>query len=170
MSYIPSYEYIAGFIDGEGHIRLSRRKNKHYISGVIGITNTNKAILESIQSVIGGKIEYNKPAKAHWKPGYVLKITGKKVLEVLDKVYPYLIIKKQQAKTVQDFYAFKACFSTMERTMLIDSYRTLRPEIIATELIFFNRIADLNRKGVVEVKKDGEKDWIERQEEKEIQI
>ncbi len=48
--------YIAGFFDGEGCVRIKRANqggNSYYITATI--TNSNKAILEYIKDIFGGK-------------------------------------------------------------------------------------------------------------------
>ena len=67
--------YVAGFFDGEGHISIrsrakqSKRSQHHQI--LAGITNTNKDLLDWIQSVFGGSIHpkrrYSKNHSQAWE-------------------------------------------------------------------------------------------------------
>jgi len=98
-----SYEYIAGFLDGEGSIGIHRDRQRNKYGGfryklVVTLTNTNRKVLELIQNKIGGKIyELSSNRKTTQKPRYVLQLRRKEAEETLKKLLPFLIVKKQQA-------------------------------------------------------------------------
>jgi len=77
--------YIAGMVDGEGTITVSRNKD-------LRIYNNNLAMLSVIQVFAGGKISPNGTP-----PGLVLSFRLEEKKWLLPQIIPYLIIKKQKA-------------------------------------------------------------------------
>jgi hypothetical protein len=105
-----SNKYIAGFVDGEGHISVVRRiksgRNGFNYAPVIMITNTNKKVLELIRENIGGRLIESISITSYTDRDKIFRITINKselVVDVLNKIIPYLIIKKEQAILVRDF-------------------------------------------------------------------
>lgn len=101
---IVSTEYLAGFIDAEGSLMLSKAKkvirwNPAY-SVKVYVDNTNKAILEEIQRSYQGTITTQPARKAAWKPGYKLVWTGRRAERLLSLVEPHLHVKRSHAKTL----------------------------------------------------------------------
>lgn len=104
--------YIAGFVDGEGCLNIiisSRRRLEKMgtfamcFCAALTIVNTNFEIINWLKNKIGGTCVKHKVYNIHHKPCYHLKITSKPILlGLLEKIYPYLIVKKEQAKVVID--------------------------------------------------------------------
>jgi len=97
--------YLAGFIDGEGSIGISRR-DKTYRT-FCHITNTNKKVLEMIKEMLGfGYLKTRKESKEHFGEKQVYELNFDKNImtrKLLKLVYPYLIIKKIQAEIVLNY-------------------------------------------------------------------
>lgn len=104
-------EYLAGLIDGDGWIGIqkvssSKRKQKATAySPMISITLTaQKELLQRIQAKYGGSIYTKKPYKTNHKVAYCWQLCGNTKIEtLLTEVYPFLVLKKQQADIVLDF-------------------------------------------------------------------
>ena len=100
--------YIAGFIDGEGQISIHRSIHKTgYISftPLFRVTNTNKEIiiwLTKILEIQRNFYEINKHNK-NWKLIYDIGKQGFAVYPVLERIYPFLKVKKEQAELVMRF-------------------------------------------------------------------
>jgi len=96
-----SLSYIAGLFDGEGWIRTQvrpRGKGKgHGLILQIGISNTNKEVLNWIQSIIGGRVkEVNNKRQT---PCFQWEVTDRQSIKVIiASLYPYLRIKQNRAK------------------------------------------------------------------------
>ena len=93
-------QYIAGLFDGEGGIYITQKIDKRFSKGILvrnircQVANTHKGVLINLQKIFGGTIRL----KNH-KRGFTWEIAGQKnVLDFLNKIYPYLIIKKEQVK------------------------------------------------------------------------
>jgi hypothetical protein len=98
--------YIAGLVDGEGTITLSRKHAGESRQLLISISNTEKGILEFALHRIGaGKITRKKVAKAHHTPSLTFAIWNRQALEVLVQIQPFLrSYKRGRADLVQREY------------------------------------------------------------------
>jgi len=98
-------EYIAGFFDGEGMVRINKTKIKDtaYYSLQCVVVNTNITPLLSIQAKYGGTIAGRKKYKDNWNIAYRWRVTSKDAERFLKSIYPHLIIKKEQAQIGIDF-------------------------------------------------------------------
>ena len=98
-----SIEYLAGLVDGEGHIRLTTSNKGKYrkLYPRLQVTNTYKPIIEELQVQYGGGIRHsvhkNKP---HWKDKYDWVLDGDKARNMLEELIPYLKIKRRNAMDV----------------------------------------------------------------------
>jgi hypothetical protein len=93
--------YLAGIIDGEGSITLTRMHSKEFRRPCISIASTDLELLCYINSFVGGRINYKKnyfPDKH--KNSYTLIIKKKEtVMFVLSKILPYLRIERKIKRT-----------------------------------------------------------------------
>ena len=97
-----SPQYIAGFLDGEGHVTILRRNQytKYPSYGLhVGFTNRDLRVLQAIQSVYGGNLFAKKRRSSLHSVAYELRV-GKRedVKRLLVDILPYLIIKREQAE------------------------------------------------------------------------
>ncbi|PAE25617.1 MULTISPECIES: LAGLIDADG family homing endonuclease [Bacillaceae] len=94
--------YIAGIIDGEGTITLTRMHAREHRRPCITIASTDKELLVYIQTLTGGTIINKK----NYKPGihknsFSLNIKQKeKVMSVLKQVSPYLRVDKKRNRAL----------------------------------------------------------------------
>ncbi len=107
--------YLAGFLDGEGGIQITRttRKDREYTIALhpcVYFTNTNHEAIHSIRSWLSaGCIVVAKQKQGHHKPTFNLHITGtKNIIELLARLRPYLIIKTERADTMTRFCKSRA--------------------------------------------------------------
>ena len=98
--------YIAGLIDGEGTITLSRRHANEHRQLVISISNTERSLLNFVLEVAGaGKITTKRTSKEHHSPGFAYAISNRQGLSLLSQVAPYLrSYKRLRACLVLDHY------------------------------------------------------------------
>ena len=95
--------YIAGFVDGEGHILILSANTGTSFVAQLGISNTNVEILEWIQEIFGGYI-YDKQKVKGRKQGYQIRWNRRnRVKEILTLLLPYLKVKRAQAEVVIEF-------------------------------------------------------------------
>ncbi|WP_261134255.1 LAGLIDADG family homing endonuclease [Bacillus sp. Marseille-Q3570] len=94
--------YLAGIIDGEGSITLTRMHEKEHRRPCVTIPSTDKELLDYIKTLINGSIT----KKKNYNPGihkdsFTLNIKKKKdVFYVLQNITPYLRIKKKKLRAI----------------------------------------------------------------------
>jgi len=104
--------YIAGLVDGEGCIAITRRKikrlstNNWYYEPQVIVANTDKRMVDFLAGLYQGWIATPKKLKYYYKQGYHWKITGDNMRQLLRDVLPHLVIKKKQAELILSFPAY----------------------------------------------------------------
>ncbi len=94
--------YIAGIIDGEGTITLTRMHEKEHRRPTITIASTDKELLVYVQSLIGGVIinKKNYRPEVH-KSSYTLSIKNKfEVLSTLKQIHPFIRIDRKRIRAL----------------------------------------------------------------------
>jgi hypothetical protein len=102
--------WAAGFIDGEGCIRITRSNGKSGRSVFIevSVTQSSRELLDLFKDRWGGYIiHYKKGFKSSYtkREMFQYKIVARGATKLLEDVYPFLIGKKQQAKYTRAFSA-----------------------------------------------------------------
>jgi len=83
--------YIAGIIDGEGTISLSRKHKSDNRQLVISISNTERQLLDYVIQIVGaGKLTNKKTSKDMHTPSFTYSITNRQALDLLEQIKPYL--------------------------------------------------------------------------------
>lgn len=102
--------YLAGIIDGEGHISINRnkscpqrRKNPRYQAEVT-VVNTDIRLMEYLVEYIGGSFYKRKKSKEWHKDTYQWKVTSTTARELCKRLLPYLLLKKGQAECIIRLY------------------------------------------------------------------
>lgn len=103
--------WLACAIDGEGWIGLTRNPGNKQYRTRIELANTNLQFTQRAYEITGkGSISIDRERKIirGWNPVYMWRI-GKMsdCLEILNEIYPYLIIKKEKAQRVLLFLKFR---------------------------------------------------------------
>lgn len=94
-----SYEYLSGLLDGEGTITLSKKGQRY--SPRVSIAQSNQSYLEIIQDFMGGVGGvYHQKGSGCWSWVVAAKAD---VVSVLDKLEPFLILKRSQSILVREF-------------------------------------------------------------------
>jgi hypothetical protein len=99
--------YIAGLLDGDGCIRIGYAEYKptqnrtYYLS--VQITNNYLPVLEQIQGIYKGSIHRQRRAKETHTDTFMWKIGSKRAGKFLRDIYPFFIIKKEQAALALEF-------------------------------------------------------------------
>jgi len=102
--------YLAGFLDGEGSIGLSKRLGSEgkvfrvprYVL-LVRAGNTHLSPLEALQNTFGGtvRLRYFNGTR---KDLYGWTCTGERGFRVLKKLSPYLKVKSEQARLGMEFW------------------------------------------------------------------
>ena len=76
--------YLAGLIDGEGTVTLSRRNRNKHRGLVVTISNTEMILLKHVQTITGvGKITNKRIAQPIHTPSYTYQVTNRQALGLL---------------------------------------------------------------------------------------
>jgi len=149
--------YIAGFIDGEGYFGILKNRcrtggrREDYYTAVLKIGNTDKDIIYWLKNSFGGTIWIRDADDTH-KTVYQWTLETKKLVPFIDKIYPYLKIKKKQAELLRE----------LRKTININSYhfptreaknggkfvsKTLNVDIVKKREELYEEIRKLNKRG-----------------------
>lgn len=101
--------YIAGIIDGDGHISITRNVSKTCKRGYrhriqIAVTNSDLRLIRRLKNWFGGHIQKIQRPQIYRKQCYTWKLWAvNEQLDFLRLVKPQLFIKKSRAKICIDF-------------------------------------------------------------------
>ena len=98
--------YIAGLIDGEGTVTLTRKHKNEYRQLCISISSTEKYLLKYVLDTTGvGKITNKKTSLAKHSASFAYAVYNRQALRLLHKVAPYLkTYKKKRADLILNNY------------------------------------------------------------------
>jgi LAGLIDADG DNA endonuclease family protein len=98
--------WLAGLVDGEGHIRLDDPNKTGRLYLRICLVNTNYELLERVNEVVGaGTIHTRKKGQEHHKDSWAWQIGGKAAEQVLGQILPWLIVKREKAVEALTYYS-----------------------------------------------------------------
>jgi len=90
--------YLAGLIDGEGTVTLSRRHRNDQRQLVVSIANTERRLLEwTLDTVGAGKITGKRISSPLHSPSFTYSIANRQALQLLEQIAPYLGHTKPRA-------------------------------------------------------------------------
>ncbi len=95
--------YLAGIIDGEGHIEIhcDNRIPSFYLR--IIVVSTSEELMFWLKEKFGGHYYPRTWNELTRKQCYAWQVSTKQSEEMLKKIFPFLIIKKRQAKLALEF-------------------------------------------------------------------
>ncbi len=102
--------YIAGIIDGEGCISMSKIKtrNSFSIKKRIMVANSNLLLIDWLHKTTGvGTVNEHcngRNTQNGWKKQHIWYLTSKTGVELIHQIMPYLILKKQQAELFTEMF------------------------------------------------------------------
>lgn len=104
--------WLAGVIDGEGSIFLSKVIGANYRRGFfyrpqLAVSNSNRSLLVRVAEIIGeGTVQLAKKELGYWKTRWMYAAVSGVLREILPQILPYLIIKRAQAETMLQFFSY----------------------------------------------------------------
>ena len=102
--------YLAGIIDGEGTITLTKTHRGENRRPVVSISSTELPLLLYVRSVIGaGRITNKRRAKRHHSPSFAYTLFSRQALTLLARLSRYLrTYKSERARLLLDEYVLVA--------------------------------------------------------------
>lgn len=105
---LPGIEaaYIAGLVDGEGTIALTRKYRLQNRLLTLSISSTEPAMLKFVFRTIGaGRITSKRTYQPNHSPSYTYAVSNRQALDVIGQIFPYLrSYKLKRAKLVLNEY------------------------------------------------------------------
>jgi hypothetical protein len=142
-----TYAYLAGLIDGDGHIAIVNRgenaSNGYRVK--LCIYNCNSKIIKLLQKTIGGKIRSNKINKKRpkWRDCIEYSCQDNRAADLIRNIQPFLIIKKEQAEialtAIDTKNTYNKALGRWHPELKIKQYSKLK--------ILKNKINELNIRG-----------------------
>ena len=88
--------YIAGIIDGEGTISLTRRHKNENRQLEISVSNTEMNLLDYLLKTIGtGRITRKRTYSDKHTPSATYQVSNRQALSLLEQIQPFLLTYKQ---------------------------------------------------------------------------
>lgn len=144
----PSAKYVAGFIDGEGSLMITKARVANCRSPQyrprVSVANTNRSVLAVIQRSYGGILARQPARKPSWNDAYQLIWTDGRIEPLLSAVGRHLRIKAKQARILIEFIRHQR---TDKRARKGRRNFSLSAEALAFRESLRGRIKKLNRKG-----------------------
>jgi len=137
---IAQAAYIAGLLDGEGYVGVTRKINTHYTSYAVHvtITMTNLKVINWLKDITGiGRIHNVIKSKNH-KQKYSWYLRVDEIKEFLNSIKDYLIVKRLQASLLLEF------LSTLRK---VNQYNMLTVEEKIEKELIYEELRKLNKKG-----------------------
>lgn len=100
--------YLAGMIDGDGYITITRsvRSGKEYFGAQIGIAGTRPEPHQLAASLWGGVVSRYEPANPNHRAQYQWQRMGASAVGAIQAIYPYLLIKKEHAELALELHDY----------------------------------------------------------------
>ena len=137
--------YIAGLVDGEGSICIHRdaSNKKRYVKYnlLVNVSNTDPRPLRLIQGLFGGSFFLtNRTVSREGKlPCWGINVSGPKAENLLRKILPYLIIKKEQAVLALEFRKYQTWGGGAKGTKSERKLRCLKKQSFKKDLTEIKR-------------------------------
>jgi len=98
--------YLAGIIDGEGTVTLSRGRKNAQRQLAVTVSSTDRELLEYVARVVGaGKITNKQIHKRNHSAAYTYQVYNRQALSILRQTVPFLrTYKRNRAEIALDGY------------------------------------------------------------------
>lgn len=98
--------YVAGLIDGEGTVTLTRKHKNENRQLCVSISSTEVKLLDFVLTVTGvGKITNKQISKSHHSHSYAFSVYNRQALGLLEQILPFLkSYKRDRAEAILKDY------------------------------------------------------------------
>jgi hypothetical protein len=141
--------YLAGVIDGEGCIAIRRTKKTGSMrstryAAVITVGNTSRGLIQMLRTAFSaGCVTYRYPTKTK-RGAYLWNVQSQTARDVLRAVYPYLVVKREQATVlmefVDEFDSFKGARAGKKGGQVVSPGELTRRERLYQQMRSLNRV------------------------------
>src|SRR6266487_290333 len=136
---------LAAYIDGEGSIRIAGVKGKQAWSRrvlylEITVANMFAGLSEWLKTTFGASVYTGNKNHAKWKPVFMWVAGSQHAAQILERCYPYMIVKREQALIGM---AFQATIRTVRK----GQPRQRDQEELQQQYVFRDQLSQLNGRG-----------------------
>lgn len=143
--------YLAGLIDGEGYIGVKRTKRKDATSPIyherIQVRMVHEGAIALLADTLGGSYYRERAHANNSRPLFCYQASDAKAAEILARLLPYLIVKRESAQNVLRLRASKNDPRARLRGGMTQR-RLMDADVLAEREAIYLRAKDLNRVGV----------------------
>ena len=147
--------YLAGLIDGEGSLEIRKRKKPECKNGImyvarIRVALTDKPLIYWLKDSFGGWVS-NRIGKGKCRDSYAwcLNYGGNK--KFLDKVLPYLKLKRERGEVIKEFLKTfsESSYKIVENKLGYGTglHKELKDEIVKKREELYQQMKKLNIRG-----------------------
>jgi hypothetical protein len=144
-----SAKYVAGFIDAEGSLMITRARvmgsRTYQFRPRISVANTRRDVLEAIQRSFGGILAGQPARDPAWSHSYQLIWTEGTVRPLLSSVKKHLIVRAQQARILSQFIRQR---TRANRPRTGRTFQARPASNLDLQEVLRGRIRKLNRRGL----------------------
>ena len=128
--------YMAGFVDGEGCIRVALNQSGKYpfYQLTVRVYNTNCIVPNFFKQSFGEAVRINKRNNPNHRPLFMWQASCRLACSCLKQLEPYLMMKREQAQLAILFQEQKHKNKNLELVETINSYNRRGAEAIKHEL------------------------------------
>ena len=165
MDSIYRLAYLAGLVDGEAYIGIKKSKPYQNLTGRVNpsyheriqVRMVDEEAIKFLTEELGGWYYKEKSHSNNGKPLYCYQASDKKACEIIYKLLPFLIVKKQSAETVLELRKEKDNPEKIKTTVIslsrwgtpMTGQRTaLSPEAVNRREVLYQHCKSLNAVGV----------------------
>lgn len=88
--------YVAGLIDGEGTITLSRNnRGDPYRTPVVSMTSTTRELVTLLHEEYGGAVRVHRTYRAHHSDSFIWSVRHDRALMMLERIARYLRVPEK---------------------------------------------------------------------------
>ena len=156
--------YLAGLVDGEAYIGIKKSKPYKNLTGRVNpsyheriqVRMVDEGAIKFLAEELGGWYYKEKPHSRNGRLLYCYQASDKKACEIINKLLPFLIVKKNSAQTVLELrqeknnpYKIKTTVTCRSRwgTPMTGQRTLLSPEAINRREVLYQRCKTLNAVG-----------------------
>ena len=146
--------YVAGLIDGEGSLEIQKSERKYQTR--IRVCMVNEDLIRWFQNSFGGYFSKREFENYCWNTAYVWDIHSNRLVKpFIEKIYPYLRVKKKQAEVIKKFLkTFNSSSFQIVKNKKESGYhkgngshKELTDKVIKQREQFYYQIKELNKRG-----------------------
>lgn len=145
-----SDEYLAGLLDGEGHISImfkarsgARRGTGNQCYILVSLTMVDRQAIDAAAERFGGAVYHLKQESERWKRAYRWMATGARAEAVLKAVRPHLLVKQPQADLALEFREV-----TLQGGRTTEARAAYNATVLGRRLELLEEMRRLNKRGV----------------------